>query len=171
MADRKHTFTLPDGRHEIGLKMCMNAVLEEAWGFQCPELPLDQTFCIWLLSLDVSLAPELSGNLILILCLGHLSFRTVGVPPLLSFVSVIIWPRCGSPWPTFWSHLPGNCSSSREASENQSCSMPDLLHLTSRSHLYLWVETKQRRPKTKYLFSTCAFLRFSFQILKPLPGE
>lgn len=44
----------------------MNGCVEEASGFQCPGLPLAQTFHVWLLSLVVCLAPKQSGNLNLI---------------------------------------------------------------------------------------------------------
>ena len=48
---------------------------KEAWGFQCQELLLAQTFCIWLFSLGVSLGPGQSSNLNVILFHDCLEFQ------------------------------------------------------------------------------------------------
>lgn len=50
-------------------------MLKEACGFQCPELLLAQTFCAWLFSLGVSLAPGQSGSLNVILFHDCLEFQ------------------------------------------------------------------------------------------------
>lgn len=148
------------------IKVMWTVMPKEAWGFWCPGLPLAQTSRVWMLSLGVPLAPEQSGNLNLILSHGCLRFQEGCNVLGLSFVCLIIWPKCVNWWPTFQSYLPEKSVVSPEPVRPPAWAAPPYCGLT----FYFWVEIKQKRQKTKHLFSMCAFLRFGFKILKPLPG-
>lgn len=154
MAGQRHTNASPD--HCMDMKSSWEcawmAMPKEAWGFQCPGLPLAQRSLVWLLSFGVSLAPEQSGNLNLILSPGCLRFQeSCNVPRLILCVHDKLAKVCESV-----AHIPvisaWKISSLPRYAKNHPAPAWSALPYCGLT-FYIGVEVKQKSLKTQHICS------------------